>query len=77
MYLIVPLNQPVIYVIVIFAMFFVVSGAILTMIAGSGKRSKKHVDFDDLAPGLDIDLAYYISGECSDRARLISTYSKR
>lgn len=58
-------------------MFFVVSGAIVTMIAGSGKKSKKQVDFDDLAPGLDIDLAYYIHGEYSDRAHLISTYSKR
>lgn len=46
------------------AMFLVLSGVLFTLLARSNKpKTKVQVDFDDLAPGLNIDLRYYLSEE--------------
>lgn len=47
------------------------------LLAGSGKKLKKQVDFDDLAPGLNIDLSYYLDEGYTDRAHLIGSSLKR
>lgn len=45
-------------------MIMLLSGAIFTLFASTAKpRSKAVVDFDDLAPGLNIDLMYYLQDE--------------
>jgi len=45
----------------------VLSGIVFTIFASVSKpKMKPDVEFDDLAPGLNIDLAYYITDEQSE-----------
>lgn len=46
------------------------TGLLFTLFASSNKpKSKLNVDFDDLAPGLNIDLAYYLADNLADNRR--------
>lgn len=41
-------------------MMLILSGVLFTLLASSRKTKKADVEFDDLAPGLSIDLGYYL-----------------
>lgn len=46
------------------AMLLILSGVMFTLFAKTSKpKVKPHVDFDDLAPGLNIDLRYYLTDD--------------
>lgn len=58
------------YVIILGASFLLLTGILLTLFASSNKsKVKASVDFDDLAPGLNIDLAYYMTDTQADNSR--------
>lgn len=55
------------YVIILGASLLLLTGVLLTLFASSNKPNfKPDVEFDDLAPGLNIDLAYYMADSQAD-----------
>lgn len=57
----------VVYVVFVGAIILTLSGVIFTLCAGATKpKFKPHVEFDDLAPGLNIDLGYYLTDDHVD-----------
>ena len=46
------------------AIILALSGVVFTLFVSSSKpKYKPHVEFDDLAPGLNIDLGYYLTAD--------------
>lgn len=55
-------HTTVAYIFLLGAMILMLSGILFTLFASTSKpKYKPHVEFDDLAPGLNIDLGFYLT----------------
>lgn len=60
-------HKAVVYITLLGMLALVLSGVVFTLFASSNKaKFKPDVEFDDLAPGLNIDLGYYLFDDTID-----------